>query len=232
MRTFNCKNCNKKVTVKNNRINAICCSTKCLGEYRKSQTPLNITCEICNKKFHKKKSHINSKIPDTCSSKCRNILDSRLMIGKGNHQYGLTGPKNASFKTGIRTSNYGYILIYKPEHKRANCNGYVFEHILIMEKHLGRSLKYIRHCHSDNEVIHHKDYIKSNNNLSNLKLMTHVTHNSMHAKQRKYTSVPYHREMYINYVIDGLTLKQLALKHNTTYSKVQRIIKKQRELQQ
>lgn len=57
----------------------------------------------------------------------------------------------------------GYRLIYKPNHKRANARGYVREHILVMEKHLGRSLR-------KGEVVDHEDGNGLNNSLKNLKL--------------------------------------------------------------
>lgn len=50
------------------------------------------------------------------------------------------------------------------EHPRsAKNNGYVFEHIVVMENHLGRLLE-------KNETVHHKNGDKRDNNLSNLEL--------------------------------------------------------------
>jgi hypothetical protein len=53
------------------------------------------------------------------------------------------------------------VLIYIPEHPRASCYGYVFEHRLVMEKHIGRYLY-------DNEVVYRKDGNKRNNSIDNL----------------------------------------------------------------
>ena len=68
--------------------------------------------------------------------------------------------KSNNWKGG-RTIKDGYILIWKPKHLYAK-NGYVAEHRLVMEKHLGRFLK-------PTEVVHHIDEDKTNNSLSNLK---------------------------------------------------------------
>ena len=50
------------------------------------------------------------------------------------------------------------------------------EHRLIMEQHIGRSLE-------KNEVVHHVDGDKSNNHISNLRLMTDKEHRSIHCKE-------------------------------------------------
>lgn len=67
-----------------------------------------------------------------------------------------------------------YTLRYCPEHPRNN-NGFVREHVLVMEEHLGRYLK-------PGEIIHHIDCNKSNNDISNLALVNKHQHASIHAK--------------------------------------------------
>ena len=64
---------------------------------------------------------------------------------------------------GSRSRNNGYITVYCPEHPFAKPNGYVYEHRLIMEKHLGRYL-------TSSEVVHHINEDKKDNRLENLKL--------------------------------------------------------------
>lgn len=56
-------------------------------------------------------------------------------------------------------------------------NGFVFEHVDIMEKMLGRKL-------AEGEVVHHKDHDKLNNDPSNLVLMTNGEHTAMHSTGR------------------------------------------------
>ena len=69
----------------------------------------------------------------------------------------------------------GYVFIYEPLHPKANNAGYVREHVLIMEKYLGRYL-------NEDEVVHHRDFNRSNNKLSNLQLMTRSTHTALHSQ--------------------------------------------------
>ena len=56
----------------------------------------------------------------------------------------------------------GYVMIRVPDHPRAS-GGYVFEHILVMERKLGRyvTLK---------ETVHHKNTVRDDNRLKNLEL--------------------------------------------------------------
>jgi hypothetical protein len=56
----------------------------------------------------------------------------------------------------------GYVLVRVPSHPYAS-GGYVFEHRLVMEDHIGRYLL-------SNENIHHKNGIKDDNRIENLEL--------------------------------------------------------------
>ena len=71
-------------------------------------------------------------------------------------------------------SSDGYVLLYCPEHKRSDERGYVKEHIVIMEKYIGREF-------SVNECIHHINGNKTDNSIKNLKLMTNSEHRRHHA---------------------------------------------------
>lgn len=72
----------------------------------------------------------------------------------------------------ISKGDYDYALV--PEHPNCTKNGYVLAHRIIMENHLSRLL-------NSNEVVHHKNGNKKDNNISNLELMTHSEHSKMHA---------------------------------------------------
>lgn len=83
----------------------------------------------------------------------------------------------------IRTRNplkkRGYIKIYLPSHPCCDCDGYVFEHRIVMEKHIGRHLY-------KSEIIHHIDGDRSNNHISNLMLLPNLAaHNKFHIHLEK-----------------------------------------------
>lgn len=71
----------------------------------------------------------------------------------------------------------GYIKVYCPTHPMATKDGYVMEHILVMEKHIGRTI-------TRDEVVHHKNHIRDDNRIENLQLMTFKEHSSLHMKER------------------------------------------------
>ena len=71
----------------------------------------------------------------------------------------------------------GYISIYFPDHPKSTKDGYIMEHILVMEKHIGRHL-------NDCECVHHKNKNRSDNRIENLVLMTKSDHVSLHSKER------------------------------------------------
>lgn len=74
----------------------------------------------------------------------------------------------------------GYVLVYLKDHHRAEKNGVVYEHILVAEQILGRDLK-------KDEVVHHIDGNRSNNNPKNLMIFaTNGDHTSFHAGNKAY----------------------------------------------
>lgn len=74
--------------------------------------------------------------------------------------------KNGNWRGGKTRHKKGYVMVKAPEHPRSRSNsGYVFEHILVMEEHLGRNLV-------DGENIHHINGVKDDNRIENLELWT------------------------------------------------------------
>lgn len=72
----------------------------------------------------------------------------------------------------------GYRVIHLPEHlramKNANWKGYVYEHIVIAEKYLGRNI-------SESEVVHHLDGNRQNNRQENLLVIERGQHGKLHS---------------------------------------------------
>lgn len=101
-----------------------------------------------------------------CSRTCS--LKSR----KGEKRINSSKEKHHQWKGGKIKRNVGYVLLHRPEHPFCQSHGYVLEHRLIMEKHLGRYLH-------PKEVIHHMNGIKDDNRLENLEL---IKDQSEHAK--------------------------------------------------
>lgn len=71
----------------------------------------------------------------------------------------------------------GYVSIYFPDHPHSSTDGYIMEHILVMEALIGRHLY-------EYECVHHINEVKSDNRKENLKLMTKSEHMSLHMNKR------------------------------------------------
>lgn len=72
----------------------------------------------------------------------------------------------------------GYVGIYFPDHPKSKKDGFIMEHVLIMECYIGRWLK-------DDEVVHHKNHVRDDNRIENLQLMTFKEHARLHMLERK-----------------------------------------------
>ena len=111
-----------------------------------------IPCLHCNSIFNARESKLGL-MPKFCSQVC----------------FGLNKRKPYIIKKG-----YKKILDYN--HPRADKKGYVFEHIVVMEKHLGRLIE-------KQEEVHHIDKDRGNNNINNLMLFPdHYSHMQYHRK--------------------------------------------------
>lgn len=71
----------------------------------------------------------------------------------------------------------GYIAVFNPSYHSASAEGYVMEHIIIVEQHLGRYL-------AGNEVVHHINKIRDDNRIENLQVMTRSEHATHHLLER------------------------------------------------
>ena len=129
-------------------------------------------CIRCNKLIDRTKDRRNAR--KFCSYECFRLS----LMGRKRSNLMQSGEFNPNWRGGKRLTKYGYILIYSPSHPTVSKNNkYVFEHRLIMEKHLGRYLK-------SEEVIHHKNSLRNDNRLENLELMNNGKHSTLHGKLR------------------------------------------------
>lgn len=193
-----CSNCHNKFLaqafrvrdLENGKRKHLFCCRKCESEFRKSQSELNCICDFCGKVFHRKPNQIKrNKKFNVCSQECNIAIRSILMRGDGNHQFGLIGELNDSWKSNERISNYGYRLIRNLEHPFKNCDGFVFEHRLIAEQYLLTNENSIiindKQYLSPEFIVHHKDFEKLNNNVDNLVIMKLDEHTRYHALLRE-----------------------------------------------
>ena len=87
--------------------------------------------------------------------------------------------KSTSWKGGKVKNNHGYVkILLAPKHPRADSSGYVLEHILVVEKRIGRFLANAERVHHDNEN-------KSDNSDSNLVLCENTKHHRLLHQQKK-----------------------------------------------
>lgn len=75
-----------------------------------------------------------------------------------------TAPENnPAWRGGRVIDKDGYVLVKASDHPNRDRHGYVREHRIVMERHLGRLL-------TADEVVHHKDGDKQNNDPANLEV--------------------------------------------------------------
>jgi hypothetical protein len=84
----------------------------------------------------------------------------------------LPGAANNNWKGGRTIDPRGYVLIKMPEHPAADVRGYVYEHRLVMEAALGRTLQ-------PGEKVRHADNAPGNNELANLRLVSPLDRKAM-----------------------------------------------------
>lgn len=187
----NCEHCGVVFTFPHWRIStARFCTTKCSAESKIAK--VNMTCTYCGNEFHMKNSQKN-RFPRSrgfyCSNKCHHKHLSELSKGELNHQFGLKGELNASFKGRIISRANNKLtekLIYAPNHPFKNKDERILLHRYLVEQNYQlydislftevNGAFYLR-----NELqVHHKDLNHNNNNIENLEVLTKSEHCRFH----------------------------------------------------
>ena len=187
-----CKQCGKEFMIPyNQRKRRKYCSRDCQAKARRSK--LHVTCTYCGKEFYMKRSvyeSSNRTYGVFCSRECY----GKYVTGKNNHQYGLKGCLNSSFKgEEITRKNNGIVdvRIYVPNHPFADRNGRVSKHRLLVEQYADRfdpkyfveiaGVKYLK----KGIDVHHKNMNHDDNRIENLEPMTRSEHTSKHNSYRE-----------------------------------------------
>jgi len=170
------------------------CGTECRQLSFKAGN--NAVCSTCGKPFHIKESQLkryNRTMGVFCCRECARVAKVGFMSGEGNHQYGLRGALNASFKgTEIskRNNELTDIMVYAPDRPDADKNGRVTKHRLIVEDNYqlfpSECFDIIDGYHVIKEgfLVHHIDGNHDNNDITNLMVVSKESHTSIHNRIR------------------------------------------------
>lgn len=154
---------------------------------------IKLICKVCSKDIWTFPSRKDRK--KYCSKKCfykRKIVVSQRtkrkmkIAGKRNARLGKNkgcfkkgqnlGKNHPMWKGGIIINTQGYAMVYSPNHPFCDKNKKVRRSRLVMEKHIGRYLKPF-----PQELVHHKNEIKTDDRIENLKLCEGVKgHKAFH----------------------------------------------------
>ena len=110
-----------------------------------------------------------------CSKGCASVRRGKMRKGQK------TGPQKERIYR-RQTDRDGYVRVYAVLHPYREGRLMIPEHVMVMEKHIGRRLL-------PGECVHHLDGDRQNNSLENLELMSRSKHSGLHgpatAKKRK-----------------------------------------------
>lgn len=116
-------------------------------------------CEYCGQELRTWRNRVNRGLGKFCSQKCCSDAQVRYAVGD------------------IAIHDAGYILVKLPDHPRAR-RGFVYEHILVAEHHLGRPLE-------SGEIVHHENGLPFDNRFENLHILSGQSeHAKLHSRER------------------------------------------------
>jgi endogenous inhibitor of DNA gyrase (YacG/DUF329 family) len=165
---------------------------------RKPKTGVEYPCVVCGKPFWRIKARETSVL---CSAECRVIYTTRrrekpcgycgkvmvLPPSRSNYNFcsyecralGLIKRPLDRTHNGrpARMDQHGYVMVWEPDHPNRSLKGWQYEHRLVTEKSIGRYL-------ASEEVIHHRDGCKSNNDPANLEIMDAKEHAALSSRDQ------------------------------------------------
>lgn len=149
----------------------------------------NAICEICGCEYYVCHKRLETQKHFACSRECSKKLKSVYMSGKGNHQFGLKGKLNSSFKNIERKIKNNYYFIRVENHPFADENGWIREHRYLAEIFLAKEEEKIeingKYYLKPELEVHHIDENKLNNSLENLQIITKPEHKKLHILKTK-----------------------------------------------
>lgn len=158
-----CEHCGKKFALKTRKNANRFCSQTC---YHKNHSPK----QGFQKKHllftNKRKLHKFTKYDLR-----KAVLARGDVWNKGKKLPQFSGAKHKNWRGGIRMER-GYRTVYQRP-KSTEGRNYIAEHRLVLERKLSRRLK-------SDEIVHHKNGIKTDNRISNLVVMNRFEHARLH----------------------------------------------------
>lgn len=145
----------------------------------------NKICPQCNKSFEIKVKHPHIVF---CSVKCSGLYrrgipawnkGKKMSLKTRMKMAGRSGSKSSTWKGGKTIRRAGYVWISCPDHPHKSYANYVYEHRLVMERHIGRYLK-------KEEVVHHINKNTSDNSIDNLILFKNNSEHIKHHLKERY----------------------------------------------
>jgi len=126
------------------------------------------TCAICAKEFQARAYEVKHGRARFCSKSCQVRDQHRNGVYLGARK----GSEHHNWKGGVARSG-GYLRELAKDHPRAYGGRYIQQHILVVERIIGRQI-------NKREHVHHIDGNRSNNDPKNLALMSNREHIRLH----------------------------------------------------